>query len=129
MRLEEIPKEKILLVKWRDVVEFGSKEKEGIKDVDDFERVTPIVESVGKIFGVKRGMVALQPEWCPMKDHQDYEGNTGESIQLMPAGCIEAVYELKVGKRLYKNPQFEEDEKDAAGPGGNDPRDGNRTGS
>ncbi len=117
-RVQDISHDKILLIKWRDILELHNKEGLDVKDEDDYDRVSPTVESVGKIFGVKRGMVALQPEWCPMKDHQDYEGSTGETIQLMPVGCIESIYELKIGKKLYKNPDFEDTEvkPDATGP-------------
>lgn len=115
MRLADIPHDKILLVRWRDIIEFHSREQAEIQDEDDYERVVPIVESLGRIVGVRRGMIALEPEWHIMKDHKEYEGHAGETVQLMPVGCIEAVYEMKIGKKIYKNPLFEDEVKEGHG--------------
>ena len=100
--LNKILPGKLVLVRWRDIVWS----KKGIDD-EDIEHVSPQFELVGKFKCIKRGIAAIQVEWGILKDYEDeYDGDAGTEMQIIPAGCIELIREVKLGKTLYKKEEM-----------------------
>lgn len=112
MKVADIPREKLLLIRWKDILELHLSD-DAIDD-EDYERRMPVMELVGRIKTIRRGIVVVETEWSLMKDFDEYKGEGG-STQLMPIGCIDSVFELKIGKRLYQNPDYREEAKKDAG--------------
>ena len=100
MNINEINPEKLVLIRWQDIVYFAK----GMhpEDTIDDMAATAMLEIVGRITHVYRGIVVVQVEW-PVMSHEKYddEGEAGRSTQLIPVGCVMSVHELKVGKKLY----------------------------
>lgn len=111
--LSKISPGKLVLVRWRDIVWS----KKGIDD-EDIEHVSPQFELIGKFKCVKRGIAAIQVEWGLLKDYEDeYDGDAGNEMQIMPVGCIELVREVKLGKTLYKKDETTKEPEINAGAG------------
>ena len=104
MQIRDIPKGTLVVVRWKDILWA----EHPVRD-EDIERTCPIFETVGRWVGAKRGLIVLKPEWGLMKDYDEYEGEAGQTSQIMPAGCIEAIYECKIGKRIYKAPTIKDE--------------------
>lgn len=115
MNLNEIPDNKLVLIRWQDIVYFAK----GMHPEDTVEDMaaTAILEIVGRLTHVRRGIAVVQVEW-PVMSHEKYddEGEAGRSTQLIPTGCIQSVHELKIGKKLY----VKETEPDGGRPGRTD---------
>ena len=104
MQIRDIPKGTLVVVRWKDILWA----EQHVRD-EDIERTSPMFETVGKWVGAKRGLVVIKPEWGLMTDYEEYEGEAGQTSQIMPAGCIEAIYECKIGKRIYKSPPIKDE--------------------
>lgn len=111
MNLNEIPDNKLVLIRWQDIVYFAK----GMHPEDTIEDMaaTATLEIVGRLTHTHRGIAVVQVEW-PVMSHEKYddEGEAGRSTQLIPTGCIQSVHELKIGKKLY----VKETEPDGNGP-------------
>ena len=104
MSLKEIPIGQLVVVRWKDILWV-----EKIIREEDIERVTPVFETVGKIAHCKRGLLVIRPEWGIFKEYEDYEGEAGNTTQIIPMGCVEAIYECKVGKKFWTAPKVKDE--------------------
>lgn len=110
MKLNDLPQDKLVLIRWKDILEYHG--SDDTYDPEDYPRKCPTFELVGFIKYIKRGIVVIRPERGIMMDDEDAsDGYSGRSSQLIPAGAIESVYELKIGKKIYSNPIYSKDEK------------------
>ena len=99
-KLSDICSDSIVLVRWRDIVHL----EEGYhpEDGGTMDTISPILEFVGRLIKVKRGIAAFQMEWDVFRHTgYDMEGAAGHETQLIPVGCIESLHELTVGKCLF----------------------------
>jgi len=101
-------KGKLVLIRWVDILEMHG--CDDVLDPADYEKKIPVFEIVGKIKHVRRGIVVVTVEWAQMADYEDYDGDAGKTTQLIPAGCIESIFELKVGKKAYQKPIPKDDD-------------------
>ena len=110
MKITNIPKDKLLLLRWKDILELhdGGSDEGLVRDEEDYDRLVPILELMGRIKTVRRGIIVVETEWNLMKDYDEYSGS-GPSTQLIPIGCIDSIFELKIGKCIYQNPDYREE--------------------
>ena len=104
MKISDLPKDKPVLVRWRDIVHL----KDGLRpeDSDAFDTIVPILEFIGKFIKAKRSIMAFEMEW-EVTNHNQYEfieaeGTAGHETQLVPIGCLESIHEVNIGKCLYQ---------------------------
>ena len=104
MKIVDIPTDRPVLIRWKDIIEYHG--SDDTFDPDDYPRKSPTFEVAGIVKYIKRGIVVVSTEWGLSESDEAGDGFSGRSTQLIPAGCIEAVYELKIGKKLYTNPLY-----------------------
>ena len=108
-KIHEIDPDKLVLIRWRDIVELKDGLEPRDRDTDDLDAILPVIETPGKVIKVARGIAVVKTEW-QLNTRADYafEGHAGCSTQLVPVGCIDAIYEIKIGKKIYAAPKEEE---------------------
>lgn len=114
-KITDVPLDKPVLIRWKDIIEYHG--SDDTFEPDDYPRKAPTFELVGMIRYIKRGIVVVKTEWgLTAEDEEGSDGFSGRSSQLIPAGCIESIYELRVGKKLYGNPIYTKDVKGNGNP-------------
>jgi len=119
LKLNDLPIDKLVLIRWKDIIEYH--QSDDTYDPDDYSRKCPTFELVGWVKHLRRGILVVRPErGLTMDDEDGSEGFSGRSSQLIPAGCVDSVYELKIGKKLYSNPLYKDEVDGRAGNVGKD---------